>query len=228
MKRYLAMLMIAFCCFSVVPVHQAKAAIPIVWLIKQAVIKIIKAFDLMVQRIQNKTIWLQNAQKVLENKLSQLKLTDIAKWTGRQRDLYKKYYDDLWKIRKALADMNRIRLITNRQMQLVAEYKRTWSMVNNDKHFTKSEIDYMYRVYMGILDDSINNLEQLTLIISSYQTQMSDAKRLSIINTAGDGIDKNYSDLQQFNNQNMQLSINRAKDQSEVDAIRKLYGIKTK
>ena len=47
------------------PVQEAKAVIPILEIIRQAVIWVIKAVDLMIQRLQNKTIWLQNAQKVL-------------------------------------------------------------------------------------------------------------------------------------------------------------------
>jgi hypothetical protein len=48
---------------------------------------------------------------------------------------------------------------------------------------------------------------------------------LEIINKAGDGIEKNYQDLCQFNNQNIQLSMNRAKDQNEVNTVKKLYGL---
>lgn len=209
------------------PVQETKAAIPVLEIIKQAVIKVIKAIDLMIQRLQNKTIWLQNAQKVLENKLSQLKLTEIAQWTEKQRQLYKKYYDELWQVRKTLATYHRITLIIQRQKQIVQQYKFTWDMVNQDKHFTKSEIDYMYRVYTGILNESLYNLDEIILVINSFKTQMSDAKRLEIINKAGDSIDKNYQDLQQFNNQNIQLSLNRAKDEHEIVAVKKLYGLPT-
>lgn len=98
-------------------------------------------------------------------------------------------------------------------------------MINQDKHFTKAEIDYMYYVYTGILDESVNNLDQLLLIINSFRTQMSDAKRLELINKTGERIERNYTDLQQFNNQNIQLSLNRAKDEHEVESIKKLYGL---
>jgi hypothetical protein len=86
----------------------------------------------------------------------------------------------------------------------------------------------MYVVYTGILNDSLYNLDQLLTIINSFKTQMSDAKRLEIINKAGDGIEKNYADLQQFNNQNIQLSLKRAKDEHEVMTVKKLYGLPTK
>jgi hypothetical protein len=210
---------------TVMPSQPAYAVIPIAKIIKEGIKKVIKAVDLMVQRLQTKTIWLQNAQKVLENKLSKLKLKEIAEWTDKQRKLYKQYYDELWKVRNTIALYERIRQILNRQVQLVDEYKRTWSLLKEDNHFTKSEIEYMYRVYTGILNASLYNLDQLMLITNSFKTQMSDAKRLEIINQAGEGIEMNYADLKQFNAQNIALSLNRAKTQYEIDQIKKLYGI---
>ncbi len=210
------------------PKPESKGAIIVIAeIIRQGIIWVIKAVNLMVQRLQNETLWLQNAAKVIENKLSQLKLTEIAEWTDRQKQLYQKYYDELWKIRSTLAAYHRISTIVERQRQIVSLYSNTWSMVSQDNHFTSSEIEYMYRVYTGILNDSVYNIEQVLLVINSYRTQMSDAKRLEIINKAGEGIEKNYKDLQQFNNQNIQLSMRRAKDQHEVESIRKLYGLPT-
>lgn len=230
MNRIRTLFLIMFLATSALitaPVQETKAAIPVMEIIKKAVIKVIKAVDLMIQRLQNKTIWLQNAQKVLENKLSQLKLSEIAQWTEKQRQLYKKYYDELWQVRQTLATYHRITIIIQRQKQIVQQYKFTWEMVNQDTHFTRSEIDYMYRVYTGILNESLYNIDEILLVINSYKTQMSDAKRLEIINKAGDNIDKNYRDLQDFNNQNIQLSMNRAKDEHEILAVKKLYGLPT-
>ena len=75
------------------PCAEADAAIPIAKIIKEGVKKVIKAVDLMIQRLQNKTIWLQNAQKVIENQLSKLKLTEISDWVNKQKELYKDYFD---------------------------------------------------------------------------------------------------------------------------------------
>jgi hypothetical protein len=54
---------------------------------------------------------------------------------------------------------------------------------------------------------------------------MTDGKRLEIIQAAGEKIDQNYADLTQFNNQNIILSLNRAKDAHEIEATKKLYGL---
>jgi hypothetical protein len=205
------------------PCERANAAIPIALIIKEAVKKVIKAVDLMVQRLQNKTIWLQNAQKVLENKLNELKLTEIAEWTEKHRKLYKEYYDELWKVKNTIATYQRIRDVMDKQVRLVDEYKRCWNIVQRDEHFTKKELGYMYRVYSGIMEESVKNLDQILIVVNSFKTQMSDGNRLQIIEAAADQIDQNYFDLKQFNNQNLLLSLNRAKDAGEIDAVRKLY-----
>jgi hypothetical protein len=210
---------------SMAPFRESHAAIPIAKIIQEAIIKVIKATDLMVQRLQNKTIWLQNVQKVLENKLNELKLKEIAEWTEKHRALYKEYYDELWKVRNTLASYQRIRMILERQAALVEQYKHSWNLVRQDKHFTADEIDYMYRVYSGILNSSVRNLDQLLLIINSFKVQMTDAERLAQIERCGDAIDQNYFDLMLFNQENMRLSVSRAKDAHEIESIKKMYGL---
>lgn len=207
------------------PRAEVNAAIPIALIIKEAVKKVIKAVDLMVQRLQNKTIWLQNAQKVLENKLNELKLTEIAEWTEKHRKLYQDYYEELWKVKNTIAAYKRVRQLMDQQVNIVDEYRRCWNIVQRDDHFTKEELEYMGKVYLGIMEESVKNLDQVLLVINSFKTQMSDGKRLEIIERAADEIDQNYSDLKQFNTQNMLLSLNRAKDANEIDVVKKLYGL---
>ncbi|GGI23337.1 hypothetical protein GCM10008119_07140 [Pedobacter mendelii] len=203
----------------------ANAQIAVLEVIKAGIKKVIKAVDLKVQRLQNETIWLQNAQKVLENQLSKLKLTEIADWTEKQKNLYSEYYEELWKIKSAIAYYKRIKDLTQRQVDIVDEYKWAWNLYKQDKHFTADELDYMQKVYSGILDESVKNVDQILLVVNSFKTQMSDAQRLEIINAAADKMDTNYSDLKQFNTQNSRLSIQRAKSLDEAAKLKEIYGI---
>ena len=45
--------------------NKAVAQDPITLIIKEGITKVIVAVDLKIQRLQNETIWLQNAQKTL-------------------------------------------------------------------------------------------------------------------------------------------------------------------
>lgn len=225
MKKYMVILpMSAMTLFVSMPTG-ANAQIAVLEVIKAGVKKVIKAVDLKVQRLQNETIWLQNAQKVLENQLSKLKLTEIADWTEKQKELYKNYYEELRKVKSAIAYYKRIKDLTEKQIAIVDEYKWAWGLFQKDKHFTADELEHMQKVYSGILDESIKNLDQILLVVNSFKTQMSDAKRLEIISAAAAQMDVNFSDLKSFNSQNSLLSIQRAKSLDEVTILKELYGI---
>jgi hypothetical protein len=208
------------------PSEKAVAQDPITEIIKAGVKKVIKAVDLKIQRLQNKTIWLQNAQKVVENTMSEMKLNEITDWVEKQRTLYKDYYDELWQVKSSISYYHRIREVTSKQVELVAEYKRAWGLFKQDKHFTGDELDYMSKVYAGILDESVKNLDQIFLVIKSFSTQMTDAKRLEIINQAYHQVETNYSDLKAFNQQNVLVSLQRAKSRNDIDVVKALYGFK--
>lgn len=210
---------------SVAPVQQAKAQIPILDIIKAAVKKVIRAADLKIQRLQNKTIWLQNAQKTLENKMSKLKLTEISDWSKKQKELYAKYFDELWKVKNAIGSYQAVRDIIQKQILLVQEYSKAFNLAKQDKNFTPEEINYMQQVYTGILDESLKNIDQIQLVINAFVTQMSDARRLDIIHTAGNNIEQNIADLRQFNQQNIKISLQRSKERNDIDVVKKLYGL---
>jgi hypothetical protein len=206
-------------------VQQTQAQIPILDIIKAAVKKVIVATDLKIQRLQNKTIWLQNAQKTLENKMSKLKLTAISDWAKKQKELYATYFEELWKVKNAIGSYQAVRDIIKKQIQLVQEYSKAFNLSKKDKNFTADELSYMQKVYTGILDESIKNIDQIQLVISSFATQMTDAKRLDIIHTAGNNIEQNIADLRQFNQQNIIISFQRSKEKNDIDVVKKLYGI---
>lgn len=195
------------------------------WVVKEAIKKALKAADLAIQRLQNKTIGLQNAQKQIENSMSKLKLKEISEWAEKQRKMFENYYDELAKVKNTIATYKRARQIIEGQLALVEQYQRAWKLLKQDKHFSPQELEYMYRVYSGILESSLKNVEQLYLVISEYKTTMSDGKRLEMIAGIALQLEQNHSDLKKFNNQNFVISLQRSRSESEAAMIKRLYGL---
>jgi len=110
-------------------------------------------------------------------------------------------------------------------VRIVDEYKRSYALFKQDDHFSTDEIEYMGKVYTGIFDESLQNLDQLFLVINAFATTMTDAKRLEIIDQVAGNINGNYTDLQQFNQQNKLLSLQRAKNEQEIRTTKALYGL---
>ncbi len=210
---------------SAIPSQQTHAQTAIIDIIKQGVKKVMMAVDLEIQRMQNKTIWLQNAQKELENVLSKTKLTEITDWVQKQKDLYGDYFKELWQVKDAVEYYHRIKEIVKKQEGIVREYQSAYSLFKTDNHFSPEEIDYMGKVYTGIIDQSLKNIDQLFLVINSFTTQMADEKRMEIINKADKTMTENYNDIKAFNSQNMMLSLQRSKDMNEVNVVKQLYGL---
>jgi hypothetical protein len=210
---------------TALPEQKVSAQFVISTVLNNTVGKIIRAIDLEVQKAQNQTIWLQNAQKVVETQLNQLKLSQIAGVSKQQTDLFTQYYNDLFTVKEIITDYEQVKNITLRQEMLVKEYQSAWSLTQQDKHFSAAELSHISSVYTGILQQSVNNLDQLLALINSFKTQMSDGKRMELIGNTSKHIDQNYYDLKQFNNENIMLSLQRAKDENDIQATKNLYGI---
>lgn len=209
--------------FTVMPTVKSDAFI---WaIVKAAIVKAIRAADLAIQKLQNKTIALQNAQKAVENEMSKLKLNQITGWAKKEKNLFSTYYTELQKVKAAIATYRRVKEIMGEQVQLVDEYKTAYNLFKKDNHFTLQEIQYMYTVYSNLINQSVENLDELLMVTSSFQTQMSDGKRLELIAAVADKMEKVRIDLLQFNRQNMRISLARAQSQQDAAAIKKYYGI---
>jgi hypothetical protein len=223
MKRGIVCFVIVF--ILIASPGKLKAQDPITIIIKEGITKVIKAVDLKIQRLQTKTIWLQNAQKVVENTMSKVKLDEITDWVEKQRVLYKDYFEELQKVKLVLTYYHKVKEIAALQLAIAKEYKRSFDGIRQDIHFNPDEVSYMESVYSGIIDESLKNLDGLYLVINSFATQMSDEKRMEIIDGVQKAIQKNYDDLRSFSTQNIQLSVARAKDQTEILVIKNLYGL---
>ena len=226
MKRKIKLLIaVAAVCFLSFSADTADAQIPVVGLVSGVIKKIITALDLKVQELQNQTIALQNAEKNLENSMSLGNLNDITSWIGKERTLYQNYYKELATVKTIISDYDEVERIISEEEDLVQEYKNAQRLFSQDKHFSASELQEMATVYNGILQESIRNLDEAALAVKSVVTQMSDAERLLLIHKASAGMQKNLNDLRQYNNNNVWLSLQRATDEQDKQAVKKLYGI---
>ncbi|MBE9462073.1 conjugal transfer protein TraI [Dyadobacter subterraneus] len=223
LKKILLLLMVSFA--TIAPAGSAQAAIPWAQIIKEAIKRVVKAVDLLIQRRQNAVIKLQNAQKELENTMAKLKLDQITDWVKKQRDLYKEYYDELKKVKAVIAYYFRVKEIAQKQVLILDEYQKAWNLFQKDKHFSAAELYYMQKVYEGMLDETSKNADLLNLVVKSFSTQMSDAKRLEIIGRAATQVDKVYDELSSFNHENKVLSLSRANSEFDAKLVKELYGI---
>lgn len=175
------------------------AAIPIAEIIRQGVKKIIVAVDLKIQRMQNETIWLQQAQQKLENVLTENQLAEIASWSQKQQELYGNYYESLWKVKSMISQFQKVKAISASQGELLRAYQKSWDLIVEGDLFSPQEMILLEQRYGEILRQSARNIQELTQVLKSYSLQLSDGERLEQIMDLEQRMNKNFRSLTQLN-----------------------------
>ncbi|TXJ24946.1 MAG: TerB family tellurite resistance protein [Chitinophagaceae bacterium] len=141
-------------------------------------------------------------------------------------ELHKVFLDGLTEVNPAIRNYKRVGDIVSYQVLLVKEYKTAFQHCKASGLFNSDEIEYMGRVYGRLFDASLKNLDDLFTVITANKLRMSDQERLSAINKIFLDMEDKLTFLRHFNNSNAVLSLQRAKEQKEVDNMRQLEGIK--
>lgn len=205
------------------PVTNTYGQLAIAQIIQAGIKRVIKAVDLRIQRMQNQTLWLQNAQKEIENSLSKLRLKEISDWSERQKELYSNYYQELTKVKSVIRYYRKITQMADLQKSILQEYRIAWNSIAVEPLLSVSEKAFIKQVHQGILQECLENFDLLALIVESFLTQMTDAERIILIEQAHQRIERNYLDMKAFNQQNTLLRLNRKKSEQEVQQLRKMY-----
>jgi hypothetical protein len=198
---------------------------PVISIITGAVSKVIRAVDLEVQRAQTKTIVLQEAQKELENAMSELRLGEIQDWEEQQKDLYANYFQELWQVKDVLSGYHRVSEAIQRQEQILAGCQRGATLFRQSRHFSEGELGLIASVYGGMLSESAKNLDQLLKAIQAYDFQLTDQQRMTLIDEAARNMDRTYRDMQVYTNQNELIALQRASDENDYITLKNLYGL---
>lgn len=220
--KYICFQLAICAALTLIPTGKASAQIEI---IEEIIKRAIMAVDLRVQKLQTRTIFLQEIQKQLESIMQQSQLSDIADWMQHQQDLFNEYYSELWQVKSVLSWFDKSKEIIEKQAHLVLDLKKAYASFRIDPHFSVTELYQINQTLTGILDQSIRNISQLSIIVSSLATQMSDGDRLYNIDLLSEKVDRNYKDLQQYSQENIVLSLQRSKDQQDFHTIKMLYGL---
>lgn len=140
-------------------------------------------------------------------------------------NLHQVFLDGLLQVSPAIRNYKKVADIVSLQLRIVSEYKSAFKQFQGNGKFTPDEIDYMSKVYSNLFDESVKNIETLTMILTSGTLRMSDDERLKQIDTLYDDMVDKLTFLRHFNNQTSVLSMQRTKDANEINLSKKFYGL---
>ena len=139
--------------------------------------------------------------------------------------LHQTFLDALLQVSPAVRNYKRVGDIINYQITLVQEYQRAKQRFTASGMFTDSELTYLSNVYDNLLQQSLRNIEELTEVLTANKLRMSDDERLAAIDRIYAEMQDKVLFLRSYNNEATMLSLQRAKETKDIDAIRVLSNI---
>lgn len=139
--------------------------------------------------------------------------------------IHKAFLDGLSAVSPTVRKYYKVAEIINTQTNMVQQYRGAYRRFREDRNFSEQEIQYMGRVYENLFKKSLQNLDELAMILTPGTTRMSDDERLKAIDRIHSDMQDHAVFLNQFNHNISSLGIQRAREQQDVKKLRSLYGI---
>jgi len=179
----------------------------------------------------------QEAQQLLLNveKLSQLKniLSDMRKGyevvskgynvvkniAQGNFSLHEVFLDGLWLVSPEVRKYYRIADIIRYQSAILSEYRSAFKRFTAGGTFSAGELNYLAKVYRKLFDQSLDNLDQLAMVITANKMRMSDEERLAAIDRIFTGTEDMLLFLRSFNQSTSLLGLQREREKADVEGL---------
>ncbi|PWV47134.1 hypothetical protein [Chitinophaga sp. S165] len=150
------------------------------------------------------------------------KVKDI---TSGNYQLHQLFLDGLYLVNPSIRKYTRVADIIGYQVAIVKEYKAALRVFSGSGVFETDYLDYLSKVYKRLLDDTAEQLDQLTLVLTANKLRMSDDERLATIDRIYTNMEQKLLFLRSFNQQQKQVAIAGLKEKTELSTLRQLHGI---
>ena len=139
-------------------------------------------------------------------------------------NLHEAFLDALMQVSPTVRKYKKIGEIIIFQTQLVQEYKSAFRKFDASNLFNANEIKYMDNVYTNLFNKSLQNLDELTMVITAGKLRMSDDERLNVIDRLYNDMSDKLVFLRTFNKDNNLLVIQRGREMVDTRVSKKLNG----
>lgn len=140
-------------------------------------------------------------------------------------NLHQAFLDGLMQVSPAVKKYRRVADIINYQIRLVKEYKSAFKRFKGSNLFTTAEIQYLGNVYGNLFNKSLQNLDELAMVITAGKLRMSDDERIKAIDRIFNDMGEKLNFLQAFNKENNVLAIQRGREMLDTKISKQLNGL---
>jgi hypothetical protein len=149
-------------------------------------------------------------------------IKDISKGDFNMHDAF---LNALLQVSPTVKKYKRVVDIMTCQTQIIKEYKLASRRFNSSHLFNSSELNYMSNVYNNLVGKSIENLNELAIVITAGKLRMSDDERIIAIDRVYNEVVDKLVFLRSFNNETNLLAVQRGREMVDTKVSKKLNGL---
>lgn len=133
--------------------------------------------------------------------------------------LHDLFLNGLWLVSPEVRKYYKITEIIRYQKDIVLEYKSAFKRFAAGGTFNVSELNYLSKVYSKLFDESLDNLDQLAMVITANKLRMSDDERMQAIDKIFANTEDKLIFLRDFNRKTSILHVQRQHEKAEINGL---------
>lgn len=149
-------------------------------------------------------------------------IKDISKGNFNLHDAF---LNALLQVSPTVKKYKRVADIISCQSKIVKEYRTAFNRFKASNLFNASETKYMEQVYNNLFNKSLQNINELAMVITAGKLRMSDDERIAAIDRIYDEITDKLVFLRSFNNEGNVLAVQRGREMVDTKLSQKLNGL---
>jgi DNA repair ATPase RecN len=130
--------------------------------------------------------------------------------------VHKTFLDALMQVSPAVRNYKKVGEIVEYQISIVKESRNGMNRFIKNGNFSGKEINYFEKVYGNLLNESLRNLDELTMVITADKLRMSDDERLKAVDDIYEQMQDKLLFLRNFNASSNVLALQRSKEKNDV------------
>lgn len=137
--------------------------------------------------------------------------------------IHEVFIDGMMLVSPEVKKYRRIAEIITAQGDLVKEYKAALKRFNGSALFNPNEMNYISSVYGSLFSQTMDNLDDLTMILTTSKLRMNDEERLESIDRIFEDTQDKLSFLRSFNREAGLLLLQRKYARSDLEGMNSLF-----
>lgn len=146
-------------------------------------------------------------------------IKDISKGNFNLHDAF---LNALLQVSPTVRKYKRVVDIITCESQILKEYRSAFNRFKTSNLFNALEIKYMENVYSNLFNQSLQNLNELTIVITAGRLRMSDDERIAAIDRVYNDILDKLVFLRTFNNEGNVLAVQRGREMVDIKLSQRL------